>query len=165
MFLTLWRWKFVNTWFGLITCLENMAVVNLSWNTSLLIIWKLVEKWGLVEFCLYEMVHGEVWEGKWRGNRRLEWSSSKHQPSLWKWDGTWWHMARKVKGNRRVEWVSSKHHTTMEHSLSSTVQTLPTDVHTSAVSIHSNSYMYEVTWICLFHRKTKFGCCVYVISF
>jgi len=32
-----------------------------------------MEKWGLVDFYLNEMVHGEEWVGKWRGNRRREW--------------------------------------------------------------------------------------------
>jgi hypothetical protein len=55
---------------------------------------------------------------------------------------------------RKMEWVSSKHHMTVEHSLSSMVQTPPADTHkhTSAPSSWMNCHTHQGTGT---HHFTK----------
>ena len=54
-----------------------------------------------------------------------------------------------------MEWVSSKPHMSVEHSISSTIQTLPADAHTLAASSQLTCHACQVTEIHSFHRKTK----------
>jgi hypothetical protein len=66
------------------------------------------------------------------------------------WVGKW-------RGNRKMEWVCSKHHVTGERTLSSTVTTVPAEVHTSRLPSNELSPPPRVTWTCGAARQSWVG--------
>jgi hypothetical protein len=75
-----------------------------------------------------------------------------------------WHTAkqgREVTGLQENDVGTQQPSTTAEHCLSTTVQTLPADTHTSAASGRLNCHPCQVTWTCPFRRKrNRVSACV-----
>ena len=77
-------------------------------------------------------------------------------------DGTWWWKGGGWRRNWQMEWVASTLHTTSEHGVSSITTA---DAHTLAASSQLNWYPHRFKWTCPFRRKTKYGFCVWAITF